>query len=447
MLAKKKCVHEKQILGELLPVMESAVYGREAAEQVLEKLCGLLGGETDCIVSAAVKGKERFLFTTLPEDEARYYQNIAEEKPPAERISGKKALRIKLEAKGGLEGVWVFEVPEHVPEEEISAYQNIASVIKFFLYSCLFAQECERQAHMDCFTGLPACRLFEQDIYKRLSGREQGFLIVVRGPAEVPKPYREDGVNFFLIKMAGVCISTHPDGVYRTGHAGGFMQGRERGSIFCFTGIYADASGRRVFPGTIVWAGCGQRLYQDSERHRYRRQGKFHFRWQGGVPPAACFSGGNMRKGQKVQIILSGLMGLLLAVGISLYPSCTACAEEVPQETGEATIYDSLKERMETAWDQGMDRLEDAEPVEITGNLVERILRGIAAALFRNLRSIKAGALLVGVVSFVLGGATALLARRDKKIQKKAIGICMAAIPGLLTVLVFGISWFVSIFR
>lgn len=217
MLAKKKCVHEKQILGELLPVMESAVYGREAAEQVLEKLCGLLGGETDCIVSAAVKGKERFLFTTLPEDEARYYQNIAEEKPPAERISGKKALRIKLEAKGGLEGVWVFEVPEHVPEEEISAYQNIASVIKFFLYSCLFAQECERQAHMDCFTGLPACRLFEQDIYKRLSGREQGFLIVVRGPAEVPKPYREDGVNFFLIKMAGVCISTHPDGVYRIG--------------------------------------------------------------------------------------------------------------------------------------------------------------------------------------------------------------------------------------
>ena len=154
-----------------------------------------------------------------------------------------------------------------------------------------------------------------------------------------------------------------------------------------------------------------------------------------------------MRTGLKVQIILSGLMGLLLAVGISLYPSCTACAEEVPQETGEATIYDSLKERMETAWDQGMDRLEDAEPVEITGNLVERILRGIAAALFRNLRSIKAGALLVGVVSFVLGGATALLARRDKKIQKKAIGICMAAIPGLLTVLVFGISWFVSIFR
>ncbi len=154
-----------------------------------------------------------------------------------------------------------------------------------------------------------------------------------------------------------------------------------------------------------------------------------------------------MRKRRKLQFLLSGLFGLLLAAGLALYPSHAACAEEATQETEEATIYDSLKERMETAWDQGMDQLEDVEPIEITGNLVERVLRSIAAALFRNLRSIKAGALLVGVVSFVMGGAAALLARKDKKIQKKAIGICMAAIPGLLMVLVFGISWFVSIFR
>lgn len=217
MLTKKKCVNEKQVLGELLPVMENAVFGREAAKQVLEKLCCLLGGEVDCIVSVAVKGRESFLFTTFPEDEARYYQNTAKDKLPAERVSGKKALRIKLEAKGDLEGVWVFEVPDHVSEEEISAYHNITSVMKFFLYSCLLAQECERQAQTDCFTGLPACRLFEQDIYKRLSGKEKGFLIAVRGSAELPKPYREDGVNFFFTRMAGVCISIHPDGLYRIG--------------------------------------------------------------------------------------------------------------------------------------------------------------------------------------------------------------------------------------
>lgn len=154
-----------------------------------------------------------------------------------------------------------------------------------------------------------------------------------------------------------------------------------------------------------------------------------------------------MRKKRNLQFLLSGLLGLLLAAGLALCSSHVVHAEEIPQETGETTIYDSLKERMESAWDQGMDQLEDVEPIEITGNLAERILRSIAAALFRNLKSVKAGALLVGVVSFVLGGAATLLARKDKKIQKKAIGICMAAIPGLLIVLVFGISWFVSIFR
>ena len=67
--------------------------------------------------------------------------------------------------------------------------------------------------------------------------------------------------------------------------------------------------------------------------------------------------------------------------------------------------------------------------------------------LFRNLKAIKAGALLIGMVSFFLGGVTALLAKKDKKIQKKAIGVCMTIIPGLLLTLVFGISWFVSMFR
>lgn len=151
-----------------------------------------------------------------------------------------------------------------------------------------------------------------------------------------------------------------------------------------------------------------------------------------------------MKKRRK--FLLSEIVGLLLAAGLVLSLSYTACAESTPQETGEATLYDSLKERVETVWDQGMDQLENVEPIEITGNLAERILRSIAVALFQNLRSIKAGALLVGVVSFVMGGAAALLARKDKKVQKNAIGICMAAIPGLLIVLVFGLSWFVSIF-
>lgn len=120
----------------------------------------------------------------------------------------------------------------------------------------------------------------------------------------------------------------------------------------------------------------------------------------------------------------------------------TTCAEEK-----ENSIYDRLKERMDTAWDKGMEMAKDADPIEISGNLAERLLRTIAASLNRNLRSIKAGSLLVGVLSFLLGSIIALLARKDKKIRKWAVGACMCAIPSILLVFVFGVSWFVSFFK
>lgn len=111
------------------------------------------------------------------------------------------------------------------------------------------------------------------------------------------------------------------------------------------------------------------------------------------------------------------------------------------------SVYDSLKERIRDSWDSGMDQLEEVNPIEITGNFAERILRTIAAACYSNLKSIKAGALLIGLVSFVLGSVVALLAKKDKKMRKTAISAGMVAVPTILLIIVFGISWFISIFQ
>ena len=141
------------------------------------------------------------------------------------------------------------------------------------------------------------------------------------------------------------------------------------------------------------------------------------------------------------------LAGMMLVFSVYFFPCpMGVCAKEEAAGHEENSVYDSLKDRMETAWERGMEQLEDVEPIEAAGNFTERIMRSVANGLMQNLRSIKAGALLAGSVSFVLGGTAALLARKDKKIRKKAVGICMAAIPGLLAALVFGISWFVSMF-
>ena len=149
--------------------------------------------------------------------------------------------------------------------------------------------------------------------------------------------------------------------------------------------------------------------------------------------------------------VLGGLICLLaglLSVPVLAYRvPCAVHAEEAPQGAGENYIYDLLKERMETTWEKSLEKIEEADPIEITGDLVEKMLSTIARGLFQNLRSIKAGALLIGVVSFLFGGIALLLARKDKKIQRSAIRICMVAIPGLLLILVFGVSCFVSIFR
>lgn len=116
-------------------------------------------------------------------------------------------------------------------------------------------------------------------------------------------------------------------------------------------------------------------------------------------------------------------------------------------QEGKNPIYDRLKNRIETAWNDGMKMIEETDPIEISGNLMERLLRGVAAGLYRNLRSIKAGSLLAGGLSFLLGVVLVMLSRKDKKIRKMAVGVCMCTIPAVLLVFVFGISWYISFFR
>lgn len=134
--------------------------------------------------------------------------------------------------------------------------------------------------------------------------------------------------------------------------------------------------------------------------------------------------------------------------------TCLAAGQAIPddpvwKEQGSAShnaIYDRLKRRLEQSYEEGMKKADAAAPIEITGSLPERLLRGIADGLNRNLKSIKAGAVIIGMCSFVMGSALALLAKKDKKIRKQAVLIGMGAIPGLLLIAVFGISLYVSMF-
>lgn len=151
---------------------------------------------------------------------------------------------------------------------------------------------------------------------------------------------------------------------------------------------------------------------------------------------------GKKRSKRRCSLLIVYVLVAVCMLSVSL----TVHAQET-QEEADNPVYDRLKSRIETAWDDGMKQIEETDPIEISGSLVERLLRGIAAGLYRNLQSIKAGSLLAGGISFLFGVVLALLAQKDKKMRKMAVGVCMCTIPAVLLVFVFGISWYVSFFR
>lgn len=109
-------------------------------------------------------------------------------------------------------------------------------------------------------------------------------------------------------------------------------------------------------------------------------------------------------------------------------------------------VYDQLRDSIQHSWDQGFDDLEEEQEIEIKGPLGERIIRGIANAFYKHLVAIKAGALIIGIISLVLGAIIATAAKLNKKVRKFAIGGMMITIPIVLFIFVFGITKLVSIF-
>lgn len=117
------------------------------------------------------------------------------------------------------------------------------------------------------------------------------------------------------------------------------------------------------------------------------------------------------------------------------------------KEAGEHNdVYDQLRVSIQNEWDRGFEQLEENEEIEVKGPLSERIVRGIANAFYKNLTAIKAGSLIIGIISLVLGAFIAIAAKLNKKVRKFAIGGLMITIPIFLFIFVFGVTKLVSIF-
>lgn len=113
----------------------------------------------------------------------------------------------------------------------------------------------------------------------------------------------------------------------------------------------------------------------------------------------------------------------------------------------ENPVYDQLQKRIKNEWNKGLESIEESEVIKITGNPAEHLLRVITAALFRNINSIKAGALLIGMCSFSIGIIIAVSARKNKKARRFAVVALVTVIPATLFILIFCLAVLVSIFK
>lgn len=170
-----------------------------------------------------------------------------------------------------------------------------------------------------------------------------------------------------------------------------------------------------------------------------------------------------MKRLKRDEIVVVVLLVSVLVIG----PAPVSIAETIPSQenssvTGELEedrrraeletdeenpVYDQLQKRIENEWNKGLESIEESEVIKITGNPAEHLLRVITAALFRNINSIKAGALLIGMCSFSIGIIIAVSARKNKKARRFAVVALVTVIPATLFILIFCLAVLVSIFK
>lgn len=203
-----------RFLPVLNAVMEGQEFNRSLAERGLKELCALLGDKVELVVSVSVKNIENYIFSTLPDDEARYYLIRSWKPDPVERrAEGRKSLEFDLYIKGILVGILVLEVPDQTAEEEISEYMDWVPMMRVFLYCCFLTEACEEEQDRDCFTGLPGDRIFKQDLKKAVSEEEKGYFLAVRIHSDKHMGDLNETVN----RVANYCKSICLGKAYRIG--------------------------------------------------------------------------------------------------------------------------------------------------------------------------------------------------------------------------------------
>ena len=146
----------------------------------------------------------------------------------------------------------------------------------------------------------------------------------------------------------------------------------------------------------------------------------------------------------KIRIVIFLMLFMVLGMTIPVYAEETRPYSRQEEQSKADEYYDNAMDHMESVYYNAMNDVQSGRSGDFlhgrtTGEWFFDLFYGAYS-------SIKRAAPFVAAISFLLGVVVAFLARKNKGIRKRAIGIGIVGIPLALLLFVFGIGSFIPVF-
>lgn len=201
------------VLKELKKISENENLSKEIAAEAVAMIASLFMEMNDYSIRLETMGREVFYYSTLPEDEALYWNcplNIAKTERSAEK---ENSYLIHLPKIGCYEGFLVLEGLEKTKLNE--EQENLLWLLQLFLCICLLGDTAEKNVFLDPITGFYGEEVFKRDLKNKLETELEGYMIAVRVPMYSDGPFSEDSMNMAIRKLAEICRQKEEKYCYR----------------------------------------------------------------------------------------------------------------------------------------------------------------------------------------------------------------------------------------
>lgn len=196
-------MHYLLVIKELKKLLETEEVGVNIAEEALTMVLSAFPYIKEYTIRLEKKGERKFFYSTLPEDEAHYWDCSYVVAKEERSIADKDIILIHLPEFGNYGGFLAVKSTMKVFADEKEV--NILWLLQLFLCACLSEQEVEKNRLIDPVTGLGGNKEFQKELERRMKTGREGYLVVARTSVYYEKPFHEESLDRNIKRLAKLC--------------------------------------------------------------------------------------------------------------------------------------------------------------------------------------------------------------------------------------------------